>query len=113
MANVVVATEVLLYPKLVEEERFLDFDFTDVFEPGVSIVTTSLSITRWSGNVDTDPNMAAMHTDPIHVVGLVASQLVKLGTPKCNYACKMTAQADNGAVESITLILPVVAKRAP
>lgn len=98
--------------KLPGNSVFVDFDFTDIFNDGVrsgvtiagtpTIAITALTAVEDPAVLEIDGGVS------LDTTNLIASAKLKNGTPGASYLLTCDAIANNGASDSISLILPVV-----
>lgn len=95
-----------LSSKLPEEKVFVDLDFTNLFDTGVSITSVQYTATRYAGTADANPS-AILNSSGSHV-GMIASVLVEDGVAGCTYLIACAANGDDGSTNVIEVLLPVV-----
>lgn len=105
-------SDATLPEKLPGESVFVDFDFTDLFNDGLrsgvtisGIPTVTVTAKIGSESPVTLVNDGNGALDPTN---LIWSQKFKAGLPGVTYSLICDAIGNNGAKQTITLLLPVV-----
>lgn len=99
-----------LPPKLVSEVVAVQFDFTNLFDTGVTIASIEANDVSVYGGVG-DDTPANLKSGSEAANGMIYSQKYQAGIADTNYLLTMRAVGSDGTKQEINLVLPVVARR--
>lgn len=97
--------------KLPEEVVFVDFDFTALFNTGVTITIDGQTQDVYGGNVDAAPDNIKSGSPAPDTTGMIFAQKYIGGVAGTTYRLKLRSIGSDTSKQTITLYLPVVAER--
>jgi hypothetical protein len=98
-----------LDPKIPNEVIYARVDFSKIFDTGVLINSATVTATRYGGTADASPSSIISGTAAVS--GMIVSQLIVGGVAGTVYLLKFVANGNDGTVNDVELLLPVLAVR--